>query len=59
MCRFPFQKLKGTDGLWIWLHMQTIWIFEEIQNENELKIKFLSGFKGQIVYYVFKGGFVC
>jgi hypothetical protein len=42
----------------IWLHMQKIWIFEKIQNENEneLKINFLFGLKGQIVWCTLKGG---
>ncbi len=31
---FFLQKLNSVDGLSIWLCMQKIWIFEEIQNEN-------------------------
>jgi hypothetical protein len=38
--------------------MQKIWISKEIENENEneWKIKFLSGLKGQIVRYMLIGG---
>jgi hypothetical protein len=36
-----FLKLNSADGLSIWLHMQMIWIFKEIQNENEFKMNFL------------------
>jgi hypothetical protein len=40
-CRSPIQKFNSWNGLSIWLCMQMISNFKEIQNENETKLKII------------------